>query len=158
MFTGDRSGDWLYRALHQTGFANQPTSQTRDDGLELRDARIAASAHCAPPDNKPTPDELRNCRYWLDAELSLLTNLRVVVALGKIACDGYLTILKEKGQITSRAAYPFGHNREHNLGPGLPTLITSYHPSQQNTSTGKLTKEMLEAVFAKAQEILNQPV
>src|SRR5438309_2763996 len=98
MFTGDRSGDWLYRALHQTGFASQPGSVSRDDGLELRDIYITASARCAPPDNKPSPEELRNCRPFLERELELLTNLRVVVVLGKIAFDTYLDILKSQGK------------------------------------------------------------
>lgn len=150
MFTGDRSGEWLYRALHQTGFASQPGSVSRDDGLELRDIFITASARCAPPDNKPTPEELRNCRPFLERELELLTNLRVVVVLGKIAFDTYLDVLKRQGKIRSRAAFAFGHNREFGTGPGQPLLISSYHPSQQNTSTGKLTERMLLDVFEHA--------
>lgn len=154
MFTGDKSGDWLYRALYRTGFASQAESRSRNDGLVLRDARVAASAHCAPPDNKPAPEELRNCRTWLEKELDLLPDLRVVVALGRIAFDGYLTILKNRGKIARRGAFLFGHNRPHHLGDGLPVLISSYHPSQQNTSTGKLTEEMLDAVFRSAREML----
>jgi len=154
MFTGDRSGDWLYRVLYATGFASQPESRSSDDGLQLRRARIAASAHCAPPDNKPTPQELRNCRPWLEAELALLPDLRVVVALGRIAFDIYLSILKDRGLIASRAAFQFGHNRLHRPAVDSPVLISSYHPSQQNTSTGKLTEPMLTDVFRAARHIL----
>jgi len=150
MFTGDRSGDWLYRALHQTGFASQPSSVSRDDGLQLRGVYITAAAHCAPPDNKPTPEELRNCRPYLERELAL-PNLRVVLALGKIAFDQYLGILKDRGVIQSRAPFVFGHNRLFRT-PGQPTLISSYHPSQQNTSTGKLTEKMLLDVFRAARK------
>ena len=155
MFTGDRSGDWLYRVLYETGFASQPESVSREDGLQLYDARIAASAHCAPPDNKPAPAELRNCRYWLEAELDLFPDLRVVVALGRIAFDLYLALLKERGLIRRRADFTFGHQRIHRLGEGLPVLISSYHPSQQNTSTGKLTMAMLTQVFRSARELLS---
>jgi uracil-DNA glycosylase family 4 len=154
MFTGDRSGDWLYRVLYDTGFASQPESRSRDDGLQLRDARIVASAHCAPPDNKPAPDELRKCRTWLEAELDLLPDLRVVVALGRIAFDHYLALLKDRGLIERRGAFTFGHHHVHHLGNGLPVLISSYHPSQQNTLTGKLTLEMLTRVFRTARELL----
>ena len=142
MFTGDRSGDWLYRVLFETGFASQPTSTSRDDCLTLTGAYISASAHCAPPDNKPAPQELRNCRPYLERELKLLKNLRVVVALGRIAFDTYLSVIKERKA--------FGHNIVHNLSP---ILIASYHPSQQNTSTGKLTAEMLRAVFEQARSL-----
>ena len=113
MFTGDRSGDWLYRALHQTGLASQPTSVRRGDGLSLMGAYITASARCAPPDNKPTPEEVRNCRPYLERELELLEQIRVVVALGKLAFDNYLAILKDSGAIRSRAPFVFGHNREY---------------------------------------------
>jgi uracil-DNA glycosylase len=152
MFTGDRSGDWLYRALYQTGFASQPGSVSRDDGLRLRDIYITASARCAPPANKPTPEELRNCRPYVERELELLPNLRVVVALGRIAFDQYLQILKTRAVISSRAAFVFGHNRRFQPAPDSPILISSYHPSQQNTSTGKLTEKMLLAVFRNARE------
>ncbi len=152
MFTGDRSGDFLYRALFDTGFASRPDSTARDDGLVLRDAWITAAARCAPPGNKPAPAELRNCRPFLERELDLLPNLRVVVALGKIAFDTYLEILKAHGVIRSRAAFAFGHNREFRIAAGEPLLISSYHPSQQNTSTGKLTLPMLAAVFRKARK------
>jgi uracil-DNA glycosylase family 4 len=150
MFTGDRSGDWLYRALYQTGFASQAESVSRDDGLTLRGAYITASAHCAPPDNRPTREELANCRSHLERELELLRGLKVVVALGKIAFDQYLDLLKSRGAIASRAAFVFGHNREFSVGQGQPILLSSYHPSQQNTSTGKLTERMLREVFEKA--------
>lgn len=152
MFTGDRSGDWLYRALYQTGFASQPQSVSRDDGLTLRDVYITAVLRCAPPGNKPRPEELRNCRPYLERELELLPNIRVVVALGKIAFDQYLGILKSKGLIRSRAAFAFGHNQQFTTAKGAPVLISSYHPSQQNTSTGKLTEKMLLDVFQKARK------
>ena len=138
MFTGDRSGDWLFRALHRTGFASQPVSRSRDDGLTLRNIYIAAAARCAPPDNKPTPEEIRNCRRFLERELELLAELKVVVALGKIAFDTYLDLLKARGIVSSRSAFAFGHNREFVIGPGQPILVSSYHPSQQNTSTGNV--------------------
>jgi uracil-DNA glycosylase family 4 len=154
MFTGDRSGDWLYRALHQTGFASQPTSVSRDDALVLRDVYVTAAARCAPPGNKPAPEELRNCRPYLERELDLLTNVKVVVALGKIAFDTYLDVLKAHGAIPSRAPFVFGHNRQFTIAPGQPLLIACYHPSQQNTSTGKLTEKMLLAVFRRARKLV----
>jgi len=153
MFTGDRSGEWLYRALHQTGFASQPTSVARGDGLTLKDAFLTAAARCAPPGNKPAREELLNCRSYLERELDLLRELQVVVALGKIAFDQYLEILKSRGIIRSRAAFAFGHNRQFATAPGQPVLISSYHPSQQNTSTGKLTQAMLLDVFRKARRL-----
>lgn len=155
MFTGDRSGDWLYRALYQTGFASQPSSISRNDGLTLRDLYITAAARCAPPDNKPSLDELRTCRRYLERELDLLPNLKVVVALGKIAFDHYLEVLKRRGAISSRAAFAFGHNRRFTTAPGLPVLLSSYHPSQQNTSTGKLTEKMLLDVFRQARRLVS---
>ncbi len=153
MFTGDRSGDFLYRALYETGFASQPESRSRDDGLTLTDAYITAAVRCAPPDNKPTPQEFETCRAYLERELDLLTDLRVVVALGKLAFDAYLGILRDRGVIRSRAAFAFGHDVRHDI-PGAPILLASYHPSQQNTSTGKLTAAMLRQVFARARAIL----
>jgi len=153
MFTGDKSGDILYKVLHKTGFASQASSVSREDGLTLTGAYITAAAHCAPPGNKPLPEELRNCRPYLERELELLTDLRVVVALGKIAFDVYLDILKSRGVIASRAAYLFGHNAEYTIAPGLPRLLASYHPSQQNTSTGKLTEKMLTDVFQRARKL-----
>jgi uracil-DNA glycosylase len=157
MFTGDRSGDVLYSVLHQTGFASQPTSTSRDDGLTLRDLFITASARCAPPGNKPTPEEIRNCRPYIERELDLLPNLKVVVALGKLAFDNYLDVLKSRGVIRSRAPFVFGHDREFRTAPGSPVLISSYHPSQQNTSTGKLTEPMLAAVFRRARRLAQRP-
>jgi uracil-DNA glycosylase family 4 len=156
MFTGDRSGEFLYRVLHAAGFASQPTSVRRDDGLVLRDVYITASARCAPPDNKPLPEELRNCREYLEREIDLLDNVRVVVALGKIAFDAYLGILKDRGAIRSRAAFLFGHNVAHRMGPNLPVLLACYHPSQQNTSTGKLTEAMLLEVFQRARLLVKR--
>jgi uracil-DNA glycosylase family 4 len=143
MFTGDKSGEFLYRALHETGFASQPTSTSIGDGLKLTGAYISASAHCAPPDNKPSREELSNCRPYLERELRLLRNLRVVVALGRIAFDTYLSVTGERAK--------FGH---HAIHISKPILIASYHPSQQNTSTGKLTAEMLREVFASARKLL----
>jgi uracil-DNA glycosylase family 4 len=153
MFTGDRSGDFLYRALYQNGYASQAESRSRDDGLRLFDVYIAAAAHCAPPDNKPAPIELANCRPYLERELDLLKNLRVVVTLGRLAFDTYLRILHDRGEIASRAAFRFAHDAEHRTGPEAPVLIGSYHPSQQNTSTGKLTEAMLRQVFERARRI-----
>ena len=150
MFTGDRSGDFLYKALYRAGFASQAGSAARDDGLMLHGTWITASAHCAPPDNKPSPEELRNCRPYLERELALLTDLRVVVVLGKIAMDTYLALLKERGDVQRLSDYRFGHNMVY---AGLkPALLCSYHPSQQNTSTGKLTQAMLDELFAHARE------
>jgi uracil-DNA glycosylase len=155
VFTGDKSGDLLYRVLYRTGFANRAESAWRDDGLELLGARISSAAHCAPPDNKPSLEELRNCRPWLERELDLLPGLRVVVALGRIAFDAYLSILKDRGILGRRSDYPFVHNRLHELT--LP-VITSYHPSQQNTSTGRLTESMLLDVFVAARRISDPSV
>ena len=152
MFTGDSSGDLLYRVLYNTGFASQPVSRRADDGLKLTGVWISASAHCAPPDNKPTRQEIANCRPYFERELDLLTDVRVVVALGRIAFENYLNVLKDRGFIRSRAGFIFAHNRVNETGSGLPALIASYHPSQQNTSTGKLTESMLEAVFRAARQ------
>jgi uracil-DNA glycosylase len=150
MFTGDRSGDYLYRALWENGFASQPVSASRDDGLVLIDCYIASSVRCAPPDNKPAAEEILACRPYLVRELALFPQVVAIIALGKLAFDNYLAVLKETRRIQSRAAFSFGHNREHVTGPDQPLLISSYHPSQQNTSTGKLTREMLSDVFARA--------
>ncbi len=157
MFTGDRSGDILYRTLHKAGLASQPLSQARDDGLTLHDVFITAAARCAPPGNKPTPEEIRNCRPFLERELDLLKNVKVVVALGKIAFDTYLDLLKSRGVIPSRAGFDFGHDRQFVTAPGHPVLISSYHPSQQNTSTGKLTEAMLRDVFRRAKRVAGRP-
>lgn len=147
IFTGDRSGDYLYRVLHRTGFAEKPVSVSRDDGQRLKGAYITAVVRCAPPDNKPAPDEIRNCREYLLRELEILRDLRVVVALGKIAFDNYLSAAGLRP-----SHFAFGHNREYGL---KPVLLSSYHPSQQNTSTGKLTEEMLTDVFRRAREIVD---
>ena len=156
MFTGDSSGNFLYRALFETGFASQPTSVSRDDGLVLTGAYIGAAVRCAPPDNKPLPEEIRNCRPYLEKDLELLRNLKVVVALGRLAFDVYLAILRDQDKITRRSDFVFGHNQVHRTGPGQPVLISSFHPSQQNTSTGKLTDAMLRAVFLHARRLLGQ--
>jgi len=153
MFTGDRSGDMLYAALHKMGVATRPVSLSRGDGLALQDAYITAAARCAPPGNKPTPEEIRNCRPFLEREMELLPNVKVVVALGRIAFDNYLDILKARGAIRSRAEFAFGHNRQFRTAEGQPALISSYHPSQQNTSTGKLTLKMLLDVFRRARRV-----
>ena len=147
VFTGDRSGDLLYRTLHAAGFASQPRSVSREDGMQLTGAYISAAVHCAPPANKPTTEEIRNCRGYLERELELLRNLRVVVALGKIAFDVYLSILRDRGSIRSLSQFRFAHNVTHRTGPGTPLLVSAYHPSQQNTSTGKLTEAMFLDVF-----------
>ncbi len=144
MFTGDRSGDFLYRALYETGFANQPGSISRNDGLELRDCFITAAARCAPPGNRPSPDEIETCRGYLHREIQLLDRVEVVVVLGRIALDAYRAVLGLR-------PLSFSHGLVH---PLLPALITSYHPSQQNTQTGRLTAPMLRMVFEKARRIL----
>jgi len=154
MFTGDRSGDFLYRALYETGFASRPTAESREDGLELTGLYITAAARCAPPDNKPSPQELATCRPYLEREIELLKDVRVVVALGGVAFRVYLGILRDAGAIPSVSAFAFGHNVVHQTAPGLPVLIGSYHPSQQNTSTGKLTAAMLRDVFERARSLL----
>lgn len=152
MFTGDRSGEFLYRSLYRAGFASQPESTHANDTLKLRDAWITAAAHCAPPDNKPLPEELRTCRDYFERELELLTRVRVVVVLGKIAMDTYLGVLKRQGEVARLADYRFGHDV---LYADLrPMLLCSYHPSQQNTSTGKLTQAMLDELFLHARELI----
>jgi uracil-DNA glycosylase family 4 len=152
MFTGDRSGDFLYRSLHKAGFASQTESRSADDGLWLTDAWITAAAHCAPPGNKPSPLELRNCRPFLERELEILTNVQVVVALGKIAFDTWLSILKQRGTIERLSGFRFGHGVLYSSV--FPALLGSYHPSQQNTSTGKLTQAMLDDVFDQAAQLI----
>ncbi len=164
MFTGDRAGDWLYRALHRAGFANQPTSVGRDDGLQLRGAFVTAPVKCAPPANKPTPEERDACRPWLEAELDLLPDLRVVVALGSFAWTQALAVLERRGYAVPTPRPRFGHGAEVLLPPvpkpaGRPgrdlTLLGSYHPSQQNTFTGTLTEQMCDAVWVHARELLS---
>lgn len=154
MFTGDSSGDFLYPALHAAGFASQPASSHRDDGLTLTDCYITASARCAPPDNKPLPAELRTCRPYLEEELRLMKKtVRVIVALGRIAFD---TCLAVQG-IGQKNRFEFAHDRAHHPGAGFPLLISSYHPSQQNTSTGRLTQAMLRSVFRRARRAIDEP-
>ncbi|HYL86964.1 MAG TPA: uracil-DNA glycosylase [Candidatus Angelobacter sp.] len=155
MFTGDRSGDFLYAALHKAGFANQPTSLHRDDGLQLKNAYITATCRCAPPDNKPSPREILQCRGYLERELEILKP-KAILALGKIAWDGYLDILKSRGVITSRALYKFAHGAEAEVVPGLPRLFGVYHPSQQNTQTGRVTPAMYAQVLRKIQRFLER--
>ena len=146
VFTGDRSGDFLFAALHRAGFANQPTSVDRDDGLTLHDCYIAPLVRCAPPANKPLPGEIAACRPFLLREWALLTEVKAVLALGKIAMDGFLSLLRDEGRLPRRQAYPFGHGVAHELGDGV-RLFASYHPSQQNTFTGKLTPRTFDTVF-----------
>jgi uracil-DNA glycosylase family 4 len=146
VFTGDRSGDWVFRALHRAGYANQPTSDHRDDGLRLRGAYVAAAVRCAPPANKPTPAERDNCVPFLARELALLTELRVIVGLGQFAYDVVARLL------AVRPRPRFGHGVEV-APPAGPTIICSYHPSQQNTFTGTLTEPMFDAVFARARAL-----
>lgn len=155
VFTGDRSGDWLFRALHRAGFANQPTSTSRDDGLELRDAYIAAAVRCAPPGNRPSPAEFGRCQPFLEGELRLLERLRVVIVLGQTAMDRFLRAWAATGHLVPRPKPRFGHAVVHDLG-GV-ALVASYHPSQRNTQTGLLTEAMFDAIFAEAKERLADP-
>ncbi len=155
MFTGDRSGDFLYAALHQAGFANQPTCADRDDGLLLKNVFISAAARCAPPGNKPLPSELKNCRGYLERELAIIKP-KVLLALGKIAWDTFLRILKDEGVIVSPSTYRFAHGAEAKLPNGMH-LVGVYHPSQQNTQTGKLTPPMYATVLKQIRRILNRP-
>jgi uracil-DNA glycosylase family 4 len=154
VFTGDRSGDFLYKALYRAGFANQPTSVRSDDGLKLRNVYVAAAARCAPPFNKPLPSEMLNCREYLKRELALLRP-KAMLALGKIAWDAYLDMLKADGQIASRAAYKFSHGAEVEIATDLPRLFGVYHPSQQNTQTGRLTEAMYEKVLKRIKNYLD---
>jgi uracil-DNA glycosylase len=156
MFTGDRSGDFLYASLHRTGFANQPTAVHADDGLELTGIWITAGVRCAPPANKPLPSERENCRRWLDQELALLTEMRVVVCLGKFAWDVALGSLPAVGATVPRPRPRFTHAAEADLG--TLTLLGCFHPSQQNTFTGKLTAPMIDAVFERARELTSEAV
>ncbi len=151
-FTGDGSGDFLYPVLYEAGFASQPKAISRDDGMELHDAWITSVARCAPPDNKPLPEELVNCAPFLDAEIAALKRLRVVVCLGKIAFDGFVTHLIRTGQLEKRGGMQFAHGAEYAV-PGKRWLIASYHPSLQNTNTGKLTKGMFLEIFRRARTL-----
>jgi uracil-DNA glycosylase family 4 len=154
MFTGDRSGDFLYEQLFRAGFANQPQSKRADDGLILKDALISAAIRCAPPDNKPLPEEIRNCLPYLERELELIRP-RAILALGGIALNTYLDLLKRQGVITSRAAFPFAHGASFSLPEGLPRLFAAYHPSQQNTQTGRLTPAMFARVLRQIRKFLD---
>jgi uracil-DNA glycosylase family 4 len=152
MFTGDSSGDTLTAALHRSGFANQPTSRHRDDGLALRDAFLTAVVRCVPPRNRPTRQEQINCRDYLARELDLLSSVRVVLALGRIAFDGYLRLLRERSAGVPRLL--FRHGACYEFEPPVPTLFVSYHPSRQNTQTGRLTEAMLDEVFGQIRGLL----
>ena len=148
-FTGDASGNFMYPVLYETGFANQPTATHRDDGLRLHDLYITAAARCAPPDNKPLPQELANCAPYLETELAGLKNLRVIVALGKIGFDAYLGYLKRQGKLKTKKLYQFQHAAQYTMPDGR-ILLASYHPSNQNTQTGKLTRPMFLKIFQQA--------
>ena len=151
-FTGDSSGNFMYPVLYETGFANQATATDRKDGLILTDAYITAAARCAPPDNKPLPQELANCAPFLDCELGGLKNLTVIVALGKIGFDAYLNYLKRHSVISSKAPYVFRHAAQYQMPDGN-VLLASYHPSNQNTNTGKLTRQMFVEIFQEARRL-----
>ncbi len=165
MFTGDRSGDWLYRALHRAGFANQPESLDRGDGLELADAYISAAVRCAPPDNRPTTIERDACRPFVEREIELLGSdgpgIRTVVPLGQFAYDQVLRIYRDRGYTVPRPKPRFGHGVEVALqvddAHKGPIAVASFHPSQQNTFTGKLTEDMLDAVFSRARTLVEAP-
>jgi uracil-DNA glycosylase family 4 len=148
-FTGDSSGKFMYPVLHETGFASQPTAVDRNDGLQLKDLYITAAVRCAPPENKPLPAELTACASFLDRELAGLSNVKVVVALGKIGFDAYLNYLKRQGVIDSKKSYVFRHGASYSIPDGR-VLVASYHPSNQNTQTGKLTRKMFVEIFQEA--------
>jgi uracil-DNA glycosylase len=151
-FTGDGSGYFMYPVLYETGFASQSLATSRDDGMKLTGAYITAAVRCAPPANKPTPEEIANCSHYLDSEIAFLKQVSVVVALGKIGFDAYLNHLRRTGVIRSRAPYEFGHGVEYQMPNGV-ILIGTYHPSMQNTNTGKLTKEMFQKIFERARKL-----
>ena len=146
VFTGDRSGDFLFAALRRAGFANQAASVSRDDGLRIEDAYVAALVRCAPPANRPTPDEARRCRPYLARELRLFPRLAAILALGKLAMDGVLGLMRDDGRVPVRKGFAFGHGVRHDLGRGL-VMFASYHPSQQNTFTGRLTPASFDRVL-----------
>lgn len=156
MFTGDRSGDWLYRALYKAGFASRPESIDRRDGQTLDDCYITATCRCAPPLNKPLPKEIANCRPFLHAELSLLSNLRVVIGLGKLGFDAAFESFRETGRTTASRRPRFAHGAEFRLNDRI-TLLGSFHPSQQNTFTGRLTEPMFDTIFRRARTLLRTP-
>lgn len=151
MFTGDGSGEFLFRALHRAGFANQPTARSRDDGLQLKGLFIGAVARCAPPDNKPSPAEIQNCLPFLEREIDLIGDVRVIVALGQIAFDYCLRIYRSRGANIPRLK--FAHGAVYSLGEGLPWIVASYHPSRQNTQTGRLTEAMFTEIWEKARRL-----
>jgi uracil-DNA glycosylase family 4 len=153
MFTGDRSGDFLYAALHRAGLANQPTATHRDDGLSLSGVYISASVRCAPPANKPTPDELDNCLPYLERELMLLGRVKVCLTLGRIGHEALLEALRRRGVIDRKSAFPFGHGLVHEMPAPWPKIICSYHVSQQNTFTGRLTPAMFDGVLSRARQL-----
>jgi uracil-DNA glycosylase len=154
-FTGDASGNFMYPVLHETGFASQPTATDLNDGLKLKDLYITAAVRCAPPDNKPSPQELAECSQFLDREIEGLKQVKVIVALGKIGFDAYLNYMKRRGLITSRQPYLFKHGASYRLQDGK-VLLASYHPSNQNTQTGKLTREMFVEIFKEAARIADE--
>jgi uracil-DNA glycosylase family 4 len=155
VFTGDRSGDFLYRMLYRAGFANHPTSVRRDDGLELHNAYVTATIRCAPPKNKPLREEISNCRAYLEAELELLRP-RAVLALGRIAFHSYLRLLRDRWQLAARRPFQFRHGANYALPGNLPQLFAAYHPSQQNTLTGRLTPAMFLGVLGKIRRLLQE--
>jgi uracil-DNA glycosylase len=154
-FTGDASGNFMYPVLYEVGFASQPTSKDRNDGLTLKNLYITAAARCAPPDNKPTPQELAACAPFLDREIAGLENLKVVVALGKIGFDAYLNFLKRRGVLASKKCYLFKHGASYRMPDGK-VLLASYHPSNQNTQTGKLTRKMFVEIFQEAARVAGE--
>jgi len=154
-FTGDASGKFMYPVLYETGFASQPNATDRKDGLELRDLYITAAVRCAPPKNKPFPQELANCAPYLDRELAGLKNAKVIVALGKIGFDAYLNYGKRKGELKTKKPYLFEHGANYEMPDGR-ILLASYHPSNQNTQTGKLTRSMLVSIFQQARRLADQ--
>ncbi|MGO8719395.1 MAG: uracil-DNA glycosylase [Acidobacteriaceae bacterium] len=155
-FTGDGSGNFLYPVLYATGFASQPNAHSREDGMHLKGLRITSVVRCAPPGNKPLPGEIKNCASFVDEEIAMLKDLRVVVCLGKVAFDGYLAHLLRKGKISSRKGLVFRHGAEYAL-PNGQYILATYHPSLQNTNTGLLTREMLQDVFARARTLAGLP-
>ena len=154
-FTGDASGKFMYPVLYETGFANQPTATDRNDGLKLKDLYITAAVRCAPPDNKPLPEELAECSIFLDREIAGLEKVKVVVALGRIGFDAYLNYLKRRGLLPSRQPYLFKHGAHYQMPDGK-ALLASYHPSNQNTATGKLTREMFVKIFKRAAKLADR--
>ena len=156
MFTGDRSGDFLFRAIYETGFANQPDSLHKGDGLELIDAAVTGVAHCAPPANKPTPAELTNCATFLRETFDLMPNVQAVLALGRIAFDACVRLYAQRGWLVAGAPRPvFGHGVVNRFDPPVPALVGSFHPSQQNTFTGRLTPTMMRQVFQTCRAVLD---